>query len=66
MSAVEDMLEKARAVGYAKGYAEGRAKAQKNAAIELIKLGHHTLEDIAEICELPLDRVKELADSLKS
>ncbi len=43
-----------------------RIDERENLALDCIKLGKIPLEDIAKCCRLSLDRVKELADSLKS
>ena len=46
--------------------ARGEARAYNNIAIEFIKLGQNTLEDIARICHMTLEQVQALAASLKA
>ena len=68
MSLLDDLFNEARAEGFAEGWAEGRAKgeakASRDLAARLIKYGKYSLEEIADICELPLSDVQELAQNL--
>ncbi len=54
-------LVKGRAEGLAEGRAEGLAEGQEKTALNLIKAGNLTLQEIAKVTELPLSRVEELA-----
>ena len=60
MSLLDDLLNEARA----EAFAEGEAKASRDLAARLIKHGKYSLEEIADICELPLSDVQELAQNL--
>ncbi len=62
MSAVEDMLEKATALGFVEGYAEVRPEATaEDIALVCIKLGKFSFENIAKICHMTLEQVQNLA-----
>ena len=58
--------EKGRMKAWKARLDEVRIDERENIALECIKLGKIAFEDIAKCCRLSLDRVKELADSLKS
>ena len=49
------------AKGHAEGRDEGRAENQRATALQLVKMGRFTLEDIAEITSLSLDDVRAIA-----
>ncbi|MBR0151594.1 MAG: hypothetical protein IJP89_09550 [Synergistaceae bacterium] len=59
--AIAEGIAEGMAKGIAKGMAQGITKASENIAHNLIKAGKETLEDIANICGLTLQRVQELA-----
>ena len=46
---------------FVKSFMEASEKTAENIAMKLIKAGIHSLEEIAEACELPIQRVQELA-----
>ena len=43
---------------------EARAEVSRDFAARLIKYGKYSLEEISDICELPLSDVQELAQNL--
>ena len=59
---VETYFDKKLAEEHEGGYIEGKI----NTAINMISKGKYTIDEIAEITELPLDKVKELAASLSA
>ncbi|MBR1657608.1 MAG: hypothetical protein IJ697_03980 [Synergistaceae bacterium] len=58
VSAIEAMKEYERA--------EGKAEMQKSIATGLIKLGQIAFEDIAKVCHLTLEQVKNLAATVNA
>lgn len=46
--------------------AEGQAEASIKMAKRMLAKGKYALEEIAEVTELPLEKVKELAESLSA
>ena len=46
--------------GMKKGIKEGMKEGIKKTALQMLKAGKYTLEEIAEITELPLEEVKNL------
>ena len=69
-----DIMERAEKLkgddGIMKAIAEMKAKERadtcENIALSLIKLGNMAFEDIAKICHLTLDRVRELAETVNA
>ena len=55
-----------KAQGEAIGEAKGEAKAQESIATSLIRLGKLALEDIANVCHLTLEQVKNLAATVNA
>ncbi len=48
------------------GIIEGIHKSERDIAVKLLKRGKDSMEEIAEITDLPLEEVKELAASMVS
>lgn len=48
------------------GIIEGIHKSERDIAVKLLKRGKDSMEEIAEITDLPLEEVKELAESMVS
>ena len=63
-----DLTRRAEEAGREKGLAEGIEKGSLKKAIEaaknLLRLGVNTLEQIAQVQELPLEKVQELAEEI--
>ena len=61
LSGIElEMAEEA----WAKGRAEGWAQVQAEMAAKLIRLGQMSLEAIAEVVDLPIERLREIKKNL--
>lgn len=61
--AIAEGKAEGKAEGIAEGIAKGITQASERIAHSLIKAGKETLEEIANICGLPLQRVQELANT---
>ena len=60
------VLDKIEAIARAEGKAQGEAKTKENIATGLIGLGKLALEDIANVCHLTLEQVKNLAATVNA
>ncbi len=56
------IVDTAKSEGLAKGRAEGKAEEKEKVALNLIKAGKLTFEEIAEMTELPLSEIEKLAN----
>ena len=64
--------EERRSEGKAEGFAEGKAEGKEEGKVEealdtakrMLSKGKLSVEEIAEYSDLPIDKVKELADSM--
>ena len=61
-SIVEEIRAEVEEEALAEGRTEGRAENQKATALQMLRMGRFTLEDIAEITRLSLDEVRALAE----
>ena len=62
----ERYIKAERRIAHAEGEASGNDQRQIKVATKLLKRGKDALEDIADITDLPLDKVKELTSSLET
>ena len=65
MLALQWEQEKAIRASYEDGRDDGISEGIEKVALKMIRLGK-PLEDILQITELPLEKIKKLADELKS
>ncbi len=65
LSGIElEIAEEAWAKGRAEGWAEGWAQVQAETAAKLIRLGQMPLEAIAEVVDLPIERLRAIKKNL--
>ncbi len=63
--ATKMMLFEERQEGKAEGIDEERARGKTETALKLLSRNLLPINEIAEVTDLPIERIKELADSLK-
>lgn len=59
---LEEMRNEAAAEAAIKAKAEGKAEERVNTALKMLARGRDSIEEIAEMTELPLEEVQKLAD----
>lgn len=64
-SVVDEIREEGRAIGIEEGKREGIFETSRQTAINLIKLGKNTYNDIASCTGLQLSEILELAKQIK-
>ncbi len=60
----DKLMQKEREEGLAEGKAEGKVEEALDTAKRMLSKGKLSVEEIAEYSDLPIDKVKELADSM--
>ena len=55
-------METVRNEGIERGITQGLELEKMETAKRLIKLGKYSMEDISAVTELPIDKIKEIAD----
>jgi hypothetical protein len=68
--AIEDMMNDSRSEGHSEGLAEGRnqgrseglVEANINTALRMLEKGKYSIDEIAELVELPIEKVRELSN----
>jgi predicted transposase YdaD len=68
--AIEDMMNDSRSEGHSEGLAEGRnqgrseglVEANINTALRMLEKGKYSIDEIAELVELPIEKVQELSN----
>jgi predicted transposase YdaD len=60
--AIEDMMNDSRSAGRSEGHSEGLAEANINTALRMLEKGKYSIDEIAELVELPIEKVRELSN----